>query len=53
MFSVLPVNLQAQNRQKLENEKARLEKEIASMNAILKETKKKIKMSASELEIIK
>ena len=53
MFSVLPVNLQAQNRQKLENEKARLEKEIASMNAILKETKKKNKMSASELQIIK
>ncbi|MGP1514751.1 MAG: murein hydrolase activator EnvC family protein [Bacteroidales bacterium] len=43
----------AQNRQKLENEKAKLEKEIASMNAILKETKKKNKMSASELQIIK
>lgn len=48
-----PNVLQAQNRQKLENEKARLEKEIASMNAILKETKKKNKMSASELQIIK
>lgn len=46
-------NVQAQNRQKLENEKIKLEKEIASMNAILKETKKKNKMSASELQIIK
>lgn len=48
-----PQDVQGQNRQKLENEKAKLEKEIASMNAILKETKKKNKMSASELQIIK
>ncbi len=53
IFIEKPNVLQAQNRQKLENEKAKLEKEIASMNAILKETKKKNKMSASELQIIK
>lgn len=53
MFCFPTTDLQAQNRQKLENEKAKLEKEIASMNAILKETKKKNKMSASELQIIK
>ncbi|MBR1626560.1 MAG: peptidoglycan DD-metalloendopeptidase family protein [Bacteroidales bacterium] len=52
-LTLLSGNLQAQNRQKLENEKAKLEKEIASMNAILKETKKKNKMSASELQIIR
>jgi len=48
-----PFDTFAQNRQSLEKEKAKLEKEIASMNAILKETKKKNKMSASELQIIK
>lgn len=43
----------AQNRQSLEKEKAKIEKEISSMNAILKETRKNKKLSASELQIIK
>ncbi|MBQ7985113.1 MAG: peptidoglycan DD-metalloendopeptidase family protein, partial [Bacteroidales bacterium] len=47
------LQVQGQNRQKLENEKVKLEKEIASMNAILNETKKKNKMSATELQIIR
>jgi|GEM_PF-6504796 len=34
----------AQDRNKLEKQKAKLEKEIASMNAILKETKKTKRM---------
>ena len=45
--------LYGQNRQKLENEKVKLEKEIASMNAILKQTKQNKKMSAAELQIIR
>ena len=53
MIGGVPITTQAQNRQSLEKEKAKLEKEIASMNAILKETKKNKKMSASELQIIK
>lgn len=43
----------AQNRQSLEKEKAKLEKEISSMNAILKETRQNKKMSTSELQIIR
>lgn len=43
----------AQNRQSLEKEKAKIEKEIASMNAILKETRKNKKLSSSELQIIR
>ena len=43
----------AQDRNKLEKQKAKLEKEIASMNAILKETKKTKRMSTSELQVLK
>lgn len=43
----------AQNRQSLEKEKAKIEKEIASMNAILKETRKNKKLSSSELQIVR
>lgn len=43
----------AQDRNKLEKQKAKLEKEIASMNAILNETKKTKKMSSSELQVLK
>lgn len=42
-----------QDRNKLEKQKAKLEKEIASINAILKETKKTKSMSASELQVLK
>lgn len=45
--------LHAQNRQSLEKEKAKIEKEISSMNAILKETRKNKKLSSAELQIIK
>lgn len=43
----------SQDRNKLEKEKARLEKEIQSMNAILKETKNSKRMSSSELQVLK
>lgn len=43
----------AQNRQSLEKEKAKIEKEIASMNAILKETRKNKKLSSTELQVIR
>ena len=46
---VFPFNLYSQDRNKLEKEKIKLEKEIASMNKILNETKKTKKMSTSEL----
>lgn len=49
---VLPFNLYSQNRNKLEKEKIKLEKEIASMNKILNETKKTKKMSTSELRVL-
>lgn len=49
----LSVNSYAQNRQSLEKEKAKIEKEIASMNAILKETRKNKKLSSTELQVIR
>ncbi|MCF0211079.1 MAG: peptidoglycan DD-metalloendopeptidase family protein [Bacteroidales bacterium] len=52
-LSCLPLGATAQNRQSLEKEKSKLEKEIASMNAILNETRKNKKMSTSELQIIR
>ena len=42
----------SQDRNKLEKEKIKLEKEIASMNKILNETKKTKKMSTSELRVL-
>ena len=47
-----PFNLYSQDRNKLEKEKVKLEKEIASMNKILNETKKTKKMSTSELRVL-
>lgn len=52
-FVVSSFEASAQDRNKLEKQKAKLEKEISSMNAILKETKKTKKMSTSELQILK
>jgi septal ring factor EnvC (AmiA/AmiB activator) len=49
---ILPFNLYSQDRNKLEKEKIKLEKEIASMNKILNETKKTKKMSTSELRVL-
>lgn len=49
----LPFVSFGQDRNKLEKQKAKLEKEIASMNAILNETKKTKKMSNSELQVLK
>ncbi len=43
----------AQDSNKLEKQKAALEKEIRSMNAILNETKKTKRMSTSELQVLK
>lgn len=43
----------AQDRKKLENEKAKLEREIASINKILSETQKSKKLSVSELSILR
>ena len=43
----------AQDRKKLEDEKAKIEREINAINAILKETKNTKRMSASELSILK
>jgi len=45
-------SLYSQDRNKLEKEKIKLEKEIASMNKILNETKKTKKMSTSELRVL-
>ncbi|MDR1726223.1 MAG: peptidoglycan DD-metalloendopeptidase family protein [Bacteroidales bacterium] len=45
--------INAQDRNRLEKEKAKLEKEIANINAILKETLKTKKISASELVVLK
>ncbi len=47
------VEVSAQDRNKLEKQKAALEKEIRSMNAILNETKKTKRMSTSELQVLK
>lgn len=44
---------EAQDRKKLENEKAKLEREIASINKILTETQKTKRISVSELSILK
>lgn len=49
---IYPFNLYSQDRNKLEKEKVKLEKEIASMNKILNETKKTKKMSTSELRVL-
>ena len=43
----------AQDRNKLEQEKAKLEKEIKNINAILQETAKTKKISTSELQVLK
>lgn len=43
----------SQDRKKLEDEKAKIEREINAINAILKETKNTKRMSASELSILK
>jgi len=53
LFCVFSISSFAQDRKKLENEKAKIEKEINAINAILKETKNTKKMSASELYILK
>lgn len=53
LFCLLGVSSYAQDRKKLENEKAKIEKEINAINAILKETKNTKKLSASELYILK
>lgn len=45
--------VEAQDRKKLENEKAKLEREIASINKILSETQKSKKLSVSELSILR
>ncbi len=54
IFSIImyPSDLFSQDRNKLEKEKQKLEKEIASMNNILNETKKTKKMSTSELRVL-
>lgn len=54
IFSIImyPSDLFSQDRNKLEKEKQKLEKEIASMNKILNETKKTKKMSTSELRVL-
>jgi septal ring factor EnvC (AmiA/AmiB activator) len=53
IFCFLGISSYAQDRKKLENEKAKIEKEINAINAILNETKNTKKLSASELYILK
>ncbi len=53
LFCTFSISSFAQDRKKLENEKAKIEKEINAINAILNETKNTKKMSASELYILK
>ena len=53
LFCFLGISSYAQDRKKLENEKAKIEKEINAINAILKETKNTKKLSSSELYILK
>ncbi|MCH3924606.1 MAG: peptidoglycan DD-metalloendopeptidase family protein [Bacteroidales bacterium] len=53
MFAVKTTSVDGQDRKRLEKEKAKLEKEISSMNAILNETKKTKRMSSAELQIIR
>src|SRR5690554_303252 len=47
------LNLNAQDRKKLEAEKAKIEREIAKINSILNETKKTKRLSASQLNILR
>jgi Membrane-bound metallopeptidase len=53
LFLICIGSVHAQSRKELENQKAKIEKEIASINAILNETKNTRRMSASELQILK
>lgn len=53
LFFVFSISSFAQDRKKLEDEKAKIEREINAINAILKETKNTKRMSASELSILK
>jgi len=53
LFLIFSVSSFAQDRKKLEDEKAKIEREINAINAILKETKNTKRMSASELSILK
>lgn len=46
-------NLNAQDRKKLEAEKAKIEREIENINVILNETKKTKNLSASQLNILR
>ncbi len=50
---IISLSSHSQDRNKLENEKAKIEREINAINAILKETKNTKRMSASELSILK
>lgn len=52
-FLIFSFSSSAQDRKKLEDEKAKIEREINAINAILKETKNTKRMSASELSILK
>lgn len=47
------LNLNAQDRKKLEAEKVKIEKEIEKINAILNETKKTKNLSASQLNVLR
>lgn len=53
LLIVLCLSTSAQDRKKLEAEKAKIEKEIEAINAILNETKNTKRMSSSELHILK
>ena len=53
LFLVFSVSSFSQDRKKLEDEKAKIEREINAINAILNETKNTKRMSASELSILK
>ncbi|MDD2529608.1 MAG: peptidoglycan DD-metalloendopeptidase family protein [Bacteroidales bacterium] len=50
---IISLPSQSQDRKKLEDQKAKIEREINAINAILKETKNTKRMSASELSILK
>lgn len=53
LFLIFSISSFSQDRKKLEDEKAKIEREINAINAILKETKNTKRMSASELSILK
>lgn len=53
LFFFFSTSAFSQDRKKLEDEKAKIEREINAINAILKETKNTKRMSASELSILK